>query len=788
MRVSNRIPVFDGIAKEDAVAASELGRRAGRANGIWLRLLFAPLSLSLCAAASGQGSVGETSGDTDSPDGELARATVVATDPEIVVTARYGEALMASEMELGEQEITNYGAGTIGELVHRVAPLTGRIDEQPIVLINGERVDSTGGIYGFPPEALERLAILPPEAAGRYGYSENRRVVNLVLKKHFVSWQAQASLSLPTAGGQQARRLSLGRFVIDGKSRWNAQGQVSHDTALLKSERSDGRMRDPATPVDAGDYWTLLPASRAMSFTAGVTRPLGAFSGSLNLNASLSERLQLLGPAGVLPPLADLALRGEQRSESVALSLGVSGPVAGWRTNLTARYSQSWSAGTLERAGDPVLADRLRSHAESLAAQLSATRPVLSLPAGQVTANVSIGANTSRSINRRRDAGANDPRSIEIHRRQADARVSFSFPVTSSRGDGFTALGDLSIDLGGSVSAASGAPLRSRYEAGVSWKPLAAIELRAAASFAQLVPTVDQLGGPIVEEVRQTYDYARQEIADPVWISGGNPDLGRGNLRGLSLRASLRPFPGRPWTLSSEYQRQTATGGAGSFPALTPAVERAFPDRVVRDPSGRLILVDARPIRIVRDLNERISNSLVMAFLPTNKAATEGAELRAAGTWQMNVALNHDWLLRSELATHPGLPSLDRLRGDSAQSRHTLGFQVVAGRSGLNATLDGIWQGGYRFRGVNTPNGQRDYRFHALTRMNLRLAIEPQHLWPELKKMPWLSDLSLSFDVQNLLDSFRRATLDDGSALAGYERYEVDPLGRTIQLTVRKRF
>lgn len=788
MRVSIRIPGFEGLTEEGVVAASGRARRAGRINGVWLRLLFAPLSLSLCAAASGQDATGETSGDMRPPEEELVKQEAVAADPEIVVTARYGEALVAPEMELGEQEIANYGAGTIGELVYRVAPLTGRIDEQPIVLINGERVDSTGGIYGFPPEALERLAILPPEAAGRYGYSENRRVVNLVLKKHFVSWQAQASLALPTAGGQQARRVSLGRFVIDGKSRWNVQGQVSHDTALLKSERSGDREHDPAAPRDPDDYWTLLPASRAIAFNAGVTRPLGAFSGSFSINAGLSERRQLLGPAGEEPPVADLALRGEQRSESVALSLGVSGPVAGWRTNLTARYSQSWLSGTLERAGDPVLADRLRSHAENLGAQMSATRPVLSLPAGRVTANVSIGANASRSINRRRDAGADISRSIEIRRKQADARVSFSFPVTSSRGDGFTALGDLSIDLGGSVSAASGAPLRSRYEAGVNWKPLAAIELRAAASFAELVPTVDQLGGPVVEEVRRTYDYARQEIADPVWISGGNPDLGRGELRGFSLRASVRPFPGRPWALSSEYQRQTATGGAGSFPALTPAVERAFPDRVVRDLSGRLILVDARPIRIVRDLNERISNSLVMAFLPTSSAATEGAKAPADGAWQMNLALNHDWLLRSELATHSDLPPLDRLRGDSSQSRHTLGFQVVAGRSGLNATLDGIWQGGYRFRGVSTPSGQRDYRFHALTRMNLRLAIEPQHVWPELKNKPWLSDLSLSFEVQNLLDSFRRATLDDGSAPAGYERYEVDPLGRTIQLTVRKRF
>src|SRR3546814_13102240 len=70
---------------------------------------------------------------------------------EIVVTAPWGAALVASETELDETRIDAYGANSIGELVSLIAPLTGRANERPIVLINGKRADGATGINGFPP-------------------------------------------------------------------------------------------------------------------------------------------------------------------------------------------------------------------------------------------------------------------------------------------------------------------------------------------------------------------------------------------------------------------------------------------------------------------------------------------------------------------------------------------------------------------------------------------------------------------------------------------------------------
>ncbi|HEV2598087.1 hypothetical protein [Sphingopyxis sp.] len=700
---------------------------------------------------------------------------------EIVVTAQWGAALVEPETELGEAEIDAYGAGSIGDLVSLIAPLTGRADERPVILINGERADGATGINGFPPEALAKLAILRPEAAERYGYPPGQRVVNLVLKKSFASWQAEAGAKMATAGGRPSGRTSLGRFVIDGKARWSARADLSHDDRLLKSERSAAD-----DPDGAGTRRTLLPASDNMAFNVDVTRPLGRFNGTLGMDVARRDTRQLLGPAP--ENAAREALRGDQTTTNLGLTALLGGPLAGWHSNLVARYSRSWSESALERAEPPdIRTDRARSHAETLSAQVNLNRPILTLPAGMVTSNILFGASRNWSRSRRFDDRGPLPGDLEFRRRQYDARLSLAVPISSAASDRFSALGDLSIDIAGGISAASGTSMQKRFDLGMNWTPFPVLQLYASAGSAQLIPSADQLGGPYIEDVRRIYDYRQQELAEPVWITGGNPDLGRGRLRNYTLRASLRPFADPQIILTSEYQRQLSTGGAGLFPVLTPAVERAFPERIVRDADGRLVSVDARPIRIARDLSERLENSFILSF-STAKKADAAAIAPAAEPWQVTLSVNHGWLLRSELLTRPGIPPIDRLRGDTAQSRHSVAFQLVAGRAGAGGAIEGNWQSPFRLRDPASPGGELDYRHRGVTTLNLRLFAEPERLLRGAEKPAWLKDLNIALDVQNLLNSYRRVTLGDGSVPAGYRRYDADPLGRTIQLSVRKRF
>ena len=709
--------------------------------------------------------------------------TALPGTEEIVVTARYGEARVDSETELEEDDIANYGAGTIGELVSQIAPLTGRPDELPIILVNGKRVDGGAGINGFPPEALARLAILKPEAAARYGYAPGQRVVNLVLKKSFTSWQADAGTKLATAGGRENGQLALGRFVIAGPSRWNASVQMSRDNALLKSDRVDDR------GLGSDDaYRTLLPRSDSLSLSLGVARPLGEFTGSINIDANHRSQQQLLGTA--FPGRIDGALRGEQQTNNIGLSATLIGSIADWQSNIAIRYSRSWSDNDIERltADSKIVTDRSTSRGESLTGLINLNRAILTLPAGPVTSNISINATRNWSLNRSSDAVAKLADEAIFKRQQIDARVSLSLPISQAGSAGFSALGDLSFDIAAGGSLASGAPLHHRFEMAASWSPFAALQVRATAAFAQLIPNVDQIAGPYVEEIRRIYDFRREEIADARWITGGNPDLGRGKQSLYSLGATLRPLARPILTLTSEYRRQISTGGVGAFPAFTPAVELAFPDRIRRDASGRLLSVDARPISIAHDIDERLDNGLIIELAPQRRKRTNAAGLGPTTAWRVGLSVNHGWLLKSELLTRPGIPPIDRVSGDTGQSRHQVRVQLTAGRPGFGAVVDGSWQNGFRLRNLDSSGGASDFQHKAMTTVNLRLFAQPDRLLSSSPKPKWLSDLNVALDIRNLFDTYRRVVLKDGSIPAGYRRYEVDPLGRTVQITIRKRF
>src|SRR5690606_40838407 len=132
------------------------------------------------------------------------------------------------------------------------------------------------------------------------------------------------------------------------------------------------------------------------------------------------------------------------------------------------------------------------------------------------------------------------------------------------------------------------------FSGGLNWSPWPILQLRGSIDYAEAAPSFDQLDGPIVTSVGRLFDYARQEIAEPVWITGGNPDLRRGSRQGLSLAANLRPLGDQLLTLNLGYRQSVATGGVAAFPELTPAIEAALPDRGTPGAEGRPAAAGAR--------------------------------------------------------------------------------------------------------------------------------------------------------------------------------------------------
>lgn len=707
----------------------------------------------------------------DKPEKPVVSGMPVDTGPqEIVVTARRGEALIEPETELDEERIATYGAFSIRELIGDLAPLIGGSGIPPAVLVNGQRVGNTSMIEGFPPEALSRLAILPPKAAARYGYPTEQRVVNIVLKPHFASWNTGATLTQPTSGGRDGETLSVNRSVIDGSIYWSTGVRLGRESRLLRSQRF------PEFD-DEDRYKSLFPSTHSLDVNAGITHPIGSFSGSLNLNAGVSASRGLLGRD------ESRVLQDRQNSRSFGLSVGLAGSIGGFLTNLAASHGRNWSKSLFGKKA-PLPDDGSSSRTENWSVQMNASKTIVTLPAGPLTSNFAISGNRNTSLSRRSDGGAD-----KLQRDQLTTQMSLSIPITDRRTPFLAALGNISVDLAGGMDMASEEKRSVQYSAGLSWSPIEALDLHGSTSFSEIVPSVSLLNAPRVETTARLYDYARQETTELIWISGGNPDLRRGSRRMLSLRASLRPFGSQLVTLATNYQRQVGRGGITSFPGLTPATERLFPERIVRDADGRLVSIDVRPIPIERDLASQLNNSIALFFSHNPKAAEGGVPKRRIwDNGQITVSLNHSWQLQSELLIAPGLPVLDRLGGQGGQSRHTLALQVNAGRPGLGANLNGNWQSAVRIRDATHPGGQGDFVYPATARFNFGFFVEPQRLWPASDNRSWLSKLRVAFDVQNLFDNYRRVRLSDGSIPAGYRRYEVDPLGRSVQISIQKQF
>jgi len=795
---------------------------------------------------------------------------------EIVVTAeRRGEARVASESEFSEEEIASHGADSIQDLLKRLSPFIDGSGEEPVILINGKPVGFDRSILSYPAEALDRLAILKPEAAAQYGEPSEKRVVNLVLKKKFTSLSADAGFKFATAGGQDGKDLSIERTAINGDTRWNIQARLSRDSDILKSSRNipqPGGVFDslgfisapdngeidlglsqaadmvvtsaaippsaltgiPSTtdfastanmrhPVDPNRFATLQAERRNASLAIGITRPIGDFSASLNLSANRSENedkrglpmTSLVIPSGhpwspftegiilTRPFAGDRALRNHNRSTMLSASLNINGAIADWQTNIGLNYSRGWTDGLIENGVDTIslqnlidtndalfnpygswddaylLAIRNRSRGENLNARLNVRKAILELPAGSVVWSILVGASRNRTQNRQADNAGEILEPIEIARSQADGQMSINLPLTRKSQPGFGVIGDLSIDLTSSGQAMTNSRLKSRYSAGINWAPSSIIQLRGAIDFAKSSPSYEQLDAPIVTSINRIFDYATQEIVEPIWITGGNPELRGGSQQNLSFSAMLRPLGSQILTLSVAYRQLISKGGITNFPELTPAIEAAFPERVVRDADGRLISLDARPVNIARNTDASITSSLALRL---GQGRPGKRSLPVTDPFQFSLSLSHRWRLKNELLTHSALSSIDQIKS-SGQSRHNLSLQLNAGKRAIGGSLSGSWSSPSQ-----VSNAEKTFSFKPPLTFNLSMFIEPDRLFSKAPKKGLLSDTKVSFDIQNIFNGYRRVTLADGSVPAGYARDEIDPLGSTMRITLRKRF
>jgi len=716
----------------------------------------------ITAFAIGHGGVADMAIQTAPPEqGAVQNLDEPVQVDDVEVFGRRGAALTPPEIELNEADIDALRAWSIDEALQRMEETLG-LSQPPLVLVNGQPTPNFSAYSGFPPDALVRAEVLPPEASGIYGAKAGQRVVNLVLQPQFSSYDGRIVGARPTQGGASSLSGDLRRSAIAGRDTRQVALRLSRDTALRAGERDGYGGSQPGSALV-----TIRPQAESAAASFSATRAFGDWSGVFSANAQKQEsRAVVRHGAGIV--------ESHRSSDGFTVSAGVSGHALGWllQTNLNGRAAWNRERGLQE----------LRSEAQAFTLTGSAHRSFLELPAGALTANLNTSHVMSRSV------GARDGVRIDNASQSLDTQGLVSIPLSKAGGTSFPSriIGDLAATVGAGVRQSGGGG-GEEVRGGLSWGPRRGIRLSgewasSTENVADIVKTEPEYyGAPMV-----VFDFQNGEAVEILPLRGGNPNLRPPQSERFSLMTSFGPFTS--WTVSGNltYQRMEASDGIGALPGLTEDVEAAFPDRFRRDLDGRLISIDYRPMNLSSTLLESLSTG-VNFNLPSPAGVT------GQGATVMRIAVNHTVQLSSLVRLSEGLPELDRLQGDGGGlSRQNVRVMLDARRGRWGANVSAQWHDSYRTRRAGGRDGPNDLIIAPFTAVDFRLTFQvmPGRSRVESSDAPQrrTGGLQVNFDIDNLFDARREARLGDGSPAPGYGRDVQDPLGRTVRLALQRRF
>lgn len=670
---------------------------------------------------------------------------------DVVVAARRGSALVAPEIELGADEIDAFGAYDIGEALARIGESLG-FENPPIIIVNGRRVADPNAFLGFPPDALVRVEALPQQAAALYGGDPSRRVVNIVLQRTFTSRDGRATGVRPTAGGRSSIGLDGRQSSILENDTTQFGLQLGRDTALQATERP---AYIQAHPDREGS--TLRPAMDSVGANVALTRQLGDWSSSLTAGAQARR-----DRSGAL--VGGQIVESRRETQGLTMAGGLSGEVAGW----SVRLGLDGAASTVRQEG--LTAGRYRNLSTS--ANLAADRPLFDLPAGPVLVNLMGRYGWFSSTADRPDGRTT--RSLDT----LDVGGNLAIPLSRSRAG--------SLSLGATLREADGAR-GTGVTGGLSWSPTPKFRINGQWSRSVDAPNPQQRLAPqFYGEPRIIFDFATGEAVEVLPLFGGNPDLKAQTTDQASLNVSVGPFTSWSLLAAVNLRRASSTDPIGTLPAYTPEVEAAFPERFRRDATGRLVEIDQTPLNLESTRTESLASSLNFN-VPLARAGGAGRRGQA-----VRIGLTHSWQLSNVVVIRDGLPEMDRLAGDGGgASRHQFSAQIDGryGQWGLNAAAR--WRSSSRLRRQSGRDGPDDIRLDPLATVDLRLSYLFEQAAPPRQEggAPRRdAGLRLELDIDNLFDARPKATLGDGPPAPGYGRDDQDPLGRTVRLTLTRRF
>lgn len=747
------------------------------------------------------------------------RSAARNTDGEITVIGRRPRGSVVGDIPpqetLSPLDIRAFGANNVGELLanlqSQVRSIRGRGDDGPVTLLNGRRISDFAEVARIPTEAIERMEVFPEELALRYGYRADQKVVNIVTFERFRSRTAQVGYALPTEGGRNTATAAADYFSIMGDTRYSLGGDYSSSGLLRESDREVLQL--PGVP-EIARFRSLLPGTERLTLNGLISRNLfGDVSGTLNGRIETNEAETLLGVG------TDGPLRRDQDTRSLHVGTTLNGRTARWIWSLTANYDRAVTeigtdVGTLGRTRDEA-----RSVNSLADADLVFSGPVVELPAGPVSATLRGGLAT-RDFSSRSSLGEVEQRA-QLSRNRGALQASLDIPVTGRRAGRAGPLGTVSVNVNAEIEQLSDFGSLRTYGYGLQWSPVDALSVIASVTNEEGAPTVEQLGGPLVVTPNiRVFDFARREVVDVTRVFGGNPDLRSDDRRVLRLGLIARPLSETDLTLTADYVGTRIENPIVFFPIITPEIEAALPDRFTRDPDGRLRRIDSRPLNFRRAEQEQLRFGIsftrplgpVPAGAQTGRFFSSESDMRRTlppgvkvvvaqpgspmarrlenMTSRLFFNLYTTWYLKDEILVREGLAKLDLLDGSATEfrggrRRHEVEFQAGVFKRGLGARLTANWQSGTRVQGLGGAAG--NLRFSDFGTLGVSLFANLADYFGSSSPV-WLKGTRLTMGVTNLSNTRPQVQDDAGFTPLSYQPAYLDPVGRSLNISLRKVF
>lgn len=582
---------------------------------------------------------------------------------------------------------------------------------------------------------------------------------------------------------------------------------------------------------------TLLYRVEEAGFEGAYTRNFGVNTATLSGGLTRANRIGYRGLTGAAAPIAagspyspfanDVvlyrylggrdALRSKMDTDTLRLGAVVMGMWSGWRWTATGNldrtdndsvigrgvdvtaYRAAVAAGTVNPFG-PVPAtllgglspDTANSVVTNLKGELVLTGGLAELPAGRLRATVKGGADRRRAESESVRSGVRTARVLT--RDRATAFTSLDVPIADRRAGVLGFLGELSLngnatyerfsDLGGLVTAGGG----------LTWVPRKGLTLTANYSHEEGEPSLGQVNDPVIQTLNVSmYDFATGTSVNVTQTRGGNAALKTDSRQVVKLSLNYKPFEKRDLSFSANYVASRIDDPIAEFPAISPELEAAFPERFTRDGTGQLTAVDLRPVNFAYEAKREVSwgvryyRRLGAPAAPIGKGGSVSFTPQQA---YFNVTLDHVWRLRDTVVIRRGMAPLDLLDGASlgrrgGLPRHEVTLQGSLGGNGMGAFVRGTWKSA---TAVDGGARGEDLRFSDLGLLTVQTWIDLGEQKALTKDRPWLKGTRLSLNVENLLDTRQRVRDTRGRTPEAYQKAYMDPLGRAVRLGLRKQF